>query len=121
MHKENNEYYKALIKQSREVVKDLRMALECSDGEKRSESRFALESIREEGDLPERITFLEGECEKPVIEVIELKREIASLANLLGDMPSAQEALESILALKPDDLDTLNRSRLYLSCTRGID
>ena len=84
-------------------------ALERAKASKSNIAKSALEEIRDDGDPAKLITFLQEECKKPHAELIELNREIAAVSFLIGDITSTQKALETILALEPEDLDAINR------------
>ena len=86
---------------------DIDAALKRTNEANTPESTAALESIREQGDASQLMTFLEAEHEKHRKTLIQLKREMATVAYLSGDIDNATKALESILSKFPDDLEAL--------------
>jgi tetratricopeptide (TPR) repeat protein len=75
-----------------------------------------IEQLKATGDTAKLMAFLEGHkdladafTERAQQERISVRLEIAAVAHLRGEIPRAQQALDEVLAVEPDNLHAINR------------
>ena len=69
----------------------------------------ALAQIRKDGDPKKLGAFLDRQLAKQQTEVVDLLRERAAVAYISGEIARAEQCLQQILVLLPNDLDAINR------------
>ncbi|HUT26041.1 MAG TPA: tetratricopeptide repeat protein, partial [Sumerlaeia bacterium] len=98
------------------LKRDLAAAVERIGGAGTEESRAALAELRQSGDATGLLEFLKKEDARIESEgqarrkhQLGIKREIAAVAFVTGEMDLSEATLGKILANKPDDIDATNR------------
>ena len=81
----------------------------------------AIKQLRESGDTGKLLAFLIKEREINKESFIELNREIAAVAYLRGDIEIADNAVDEILKLDPNDLFALNQKGAVHSLQGRLD
>jgi len=94
------------IEHLKKEINDLTTRIEETGEQK---ERDALEEVRESGDSAELIRVLEEEAHASEETAIARYHEIAAVAYLTGKIDKAENALESVLARSPSDLDAHNK------------
>ena len=69
----------------------------------------ALEELRKSGDMTRLQELLIKDRDEHRDALVERNREISAVAYLRGDLDVAEEAVNEILKLQPDDMDAVNR------------
>lgn len=99
--------------ESRQLKNELMRALErtihLAVDEKRRDAAKAFDEVREKHDLRELQELLIKEKDKYRDAIVQRNREIAAVAYLRGDIDIAEVAIDEILGLEPNDLESLNR------------
>ena len=106
-----------LSKEEKETdERDWIAALKRLGEEKTEESQAILEELRKTHNTAGLLAYLKGEdariesrVQEDREEQLKIKREIASVAYLTGEIDTAREALGSILKIDPNDIDAVNR------------